>query len=300
MREIVRTRLAKDLGKYREAMISLIAGLLSVSSFCLSGAALAQSVPTDDLPGWDLTFTDDFNGDSLNETFWGRYSGPPTGPHSPLALWDPSHVVVQGGNLELQTYADPRFPGFWTSGGLALATLPQTFGKYLVRVRCEPAEGVACIGLLWPNDNNWPPEIDFFEDFGGDRQGTTASLHYDEDNKIIQRALEDIDTSEWHVLGVEWLPGTLNFTVDGRIWDTITHPGVPTVPMHLALQTQLFGDVGPSFTHRMQVDWVAVYAVGATAVPAPGSIGLMVAGVAALGLLRLGGRRSAFQVRKAL
>ena len=126
------------------------------------------AVPTGDLPGWTLGSTDDFLGTSLNLEEWHTYSGRPN--RAPLAQWDPSHVVVQDGLLELQTYQDPEYPGLWTSGGLKL-DLSQTSGKYLVRFRMDEGDGVAGISLLWPTDKSWPyeDEIDFAEDSGGDR-----------------------------------------------------------------------------------------------------------------------------------
>jgi myo-inositol-hexaphosphate 3-phosphohydrolase len=230
-----------------------------VTTVDLSPSGIA--VPTGDLPGWTLSFTDDFLGTSLNLEEWHTYSGRPNG--APLAQWDPSHVVVQDGLLELQTYQDPEYPGLWTSGGLKL-DLSQTYGKYLVRFRMDEGDGVAGISLLWPTDKDWPyeDEIDFAEDAGGDRSYTTSTLHYGTatDHHMVHRKTSG-DFSEWHTLGVEWLEGKLNYTLDGVVWAIVDDTHVPNIPMQMAIQTQTW-DVYPTTPPlvTMQVDWIAVYA----------------------------------------
>ncbi|CAF3950570.1 unnamed protein product [Rotaria sp. Silwood1] len=111
-------------------------------------------MPTTNLTGWTLAFSDDFSGSSLHYPSWFKYGG---------TLWDGSHVVVENGLLELQSYRDPKFNNTWKSGGVSTIQgygSNSTYGKYLVRQRVDPA-------LLWPSDNSWPPEIDFYEDGGG-------------------------------------------------------------------------------------------------------------------------------------
>jgi hypothetical protein len=49
------------------------------------------------------------------------------------------------------------------------------------------------------------------------------------------------DFTEWYVIGVEWTPGLLS--IDESVWDTVSDPGVPDVPMNLCLQAQTWADV---------------------------------------------------------
>jgi hypothetical protein len=94
-----------------------------------------------------MVFSDDFNGSALNSRAWGAYSGQPGG--DPGGLWDPSHVVVHDGVLELQTYRDPAHGNRWVSGGLSSArALKQTYGKCLIRFRMDPGFGISGIMLL--------------------------------------------------------------------------------------------------------------------------------------------------------
>jgi len=227
-----------------------------------------QHVPAHASSGWHRVFADDFSR-GFSGARWGRYAGRPTG--DPVGWWAPSHVVVRRGVLELTTYRDPRFGGRWVSGGVSNArSLKQTYGKYLVRFRVDAGRGVAFALLLWPVRDVWPPEIDFAEDGGtrGGRSAATATLHYGAHDSIVQRTVH-ADFSRWHVMGVEWLPGRLVYTIDGRRWATVRSRGVPDEPMELALQTQA-GTCGDAYAPcpdattpanvTMQVDWVVAYA----------------------------------------
>jgi beta-glucanase (GH16 family) len=219
-----------------------------------------------DLPGWRLALCDDFNGTSLDRSKWGAYHGQPRG--DPGGWWDPSHVVVHNGLLELRSYRDSRFGNRWVSGGMSSARgLKQRYGLYLVRFRVDKGHGIAAILLLWPSTGGWPPEVDFAEDGGGDRSRTTATLHYGQDNRLIQRSVT-ADFSKWHTIGVAWLPGRLIYLLDNRVWATVTSANVPNIPMEMDAQTQA-GTCGdrwapcpdsstPSHVN-MQLDWVAQY-----------------------------------------
>lgn len=217
---------------------------------------------------WRLVFFDDFSR-GLNRSRWGRYSGQPGG--DPGGWWAPSHVRVKRGILTLATYRDPTFGGRWASGGVSSApALKQTYGKYKVRVRIDRGRGVAFVALLWPSQGGWPPEVDFAEN-GGEtrsRDHITATLHFGPDNSQIQRTLWGHFT-RWHVLGVEWTPGSLTYTIDGRVWAAVHSRAVPAGPMELDLQTQT-GTCGDRFApcpdHSTparvdaEIDWVGAYA----------------------------------------
>jgi hypothetical protein len=236
-----------------------------VSSATPSGVAMPAGNP----PGWQMVFADDFAGASLNTKSWGPYEGQPGG--DPGGWWDPSHVVVHDGMVELQNYQDPILGNRWVSGGLSSArALKQTFGKYLVRFRMDKGNGIAGIALLWPSNGGWPPEIDFAEDGGGNRSNTSATLHYGSANDQVQRSVA-ADFSQWHTIGVEWTPGHLVYTLDGAVWATVANANVPAVPMELDLQTQA-GTCGDDWNPcadattpahvSMQVDWVVAYKIG--------------------------------------
>ena len=217
---------------------------------------------------WRLVFFDNFS-HGLKPLRWGRYAGQPGG--DPGGWWAPSHVVVRRGILTLATYRDPRFGGRWVSGGVSSApALRQTYGKYEVRFRLDRGKGVAFVALLWPANGGWPPEIDFAEN-GGEtpsRDHVTATLHFGRENSQIQRTRFG-NFTRWHVLGVEWTPDRLDYTIDGRVWSAVRSSTVPHEPMELDLQAQA-GTCGDQFAPcpdrhtpglvNADIDWVAAYA----------------------------------------
>ncbi|HEV7194824.1 MAG TPA: glycoside hydrolase family 16 protein [Pedococcus sp.] len=225
-------------------------------------------MPAGDVPGWHQVFADDFNGTSLDASKWNRYSGQPGG--DPGGWWDPRHVTVGNGLLALNGYKDPSDGGKWTTGGVSTSPgLSQTYGKYLVRFRLDSGVGIAHVILLWPSDGSWPPEVDFSEDNGANRQTDFGTLHYGANNSTIDSSLA-VDLTRWHTLGVEWTPGKLVYTIDGRNWATTTNANVPSVPMVLAMQTQAWAcgtstwEQCPNSTTpanvNMYVDWAVAYA----------------------------------------
>ena len=221
------------------------------------------AMPTAPVPGWREVFADDFTGSAVDPGSWYVYSGQPIG--DPGGWFDPTHVSVSDGELVISGYRDPD--GKWATGGMN-NRLALTYGKYLVRFRFEYGTGVAHAILLWPADNSWPPEIDFSEDNGGNRQTTWATMHYGATDIQIQRH-HAVDLAHWHTLGVEWTPGKLVYTLDGRSWATVHSAHVPSIPMQLCIQTQAWAVGDNRWEHgvdaatpvhvNLYVDWVVVY-----------------------------------------
>jgi beta-glucanase (GH16 family) len=227
-----------------------------------------EPMPVGNIPGWRQVFTDDFSGRALDPSKWRLYWGKPGG--DPAGWYDPRHVAVSHGMLVISAYRDRRDRGRWATGGLSSSPgLVQTYGKYLVRLRLDPGIGVGHAALLMPADNSWPPEIDFSEDNGSGRTGTLATLHYGKQDTHWDAFLGSVNLTQWHTLGVQWTPGKLQYTIDGRIWKTMAGSVVPALPMVLDLQTQTWPCSGtwgrcPNATTprvvRMYVDWVVAYA----------------------------------------
>jgi beta-glucanase (GH16 family) len=186
---------------------------------------------------WKRVFVEDFE-HGLDRSRWGAYSGQPGG--DPGGWWDPSHVRVEDGVLNLETYRDPSFGNRWVSGGVSSSHgLKQRYGKYLVRFRMDRGKGVAGVLLLWPVADVWPPEVDFAETGGvsEERDEMSATLHYGKDNHQLQRTVR-ADFTRWHTMGVEWTPGRLVYTLDGRPWTSVRSGHVPRIPMEMDIQAQ--------------------------------------------------------------
>jgi beta-glucanase (GH16 family) len=253
----------------RRALLATVLVALVGAGWAVASGPLASSRPPRQLAGLRRVLFDGFGGNRLNRRIWTPYTGRPGG--DPGGWWEPSHVVVRDGVLNLETSRDPRAGGRWVSGGVSSARgLEQRYGTYLVRFRMDSGKGVGGVLLLWPQVQHWPPEIDFAESGGdrADRADITATLHYAPGDQTIARTVHG-DFTRWHVMGVRWSPGRLVYTLDGRPWATVRSRHVPAERMELDLQAQA-GTCGDRYAPcpdattparvDLQVDWVAAYA----------------------------------------
>jgi beta-glucanase (GH16 family) len=131
---------------------------------------------------------------------------------------------------------------------------------------------ISNIALLWPVANVWPPEVDFYEDYGGTRSTFMATLHAgpNGNDSVLVQHRRAIDDTRWHTVGVEWTPTTISYTVDGATWEVVPSGAVPggghwpDQPMFLSIQSQNVGPAQPSGPiETMTVAWVAIYAPAA-------------------------------------
>jgi beta-glucanase (GH16 family) len=202
---------------------------------------------------WKLSFSDDFNGTQIDATSWSVYGA--NGPKGPHCWWD-KNVTVGGGMATLKVLPSSLCDGYSAAGMCACPVATQTYGKFEVRMKATVGNSKITF-LLW-GANQWPPEIDFAE-FPADgdgmlRQRYNQTLHYSSQNLMIH-TYNEADMTSWHTVGVQWSPGLIVYTLDGRTTDTITDH-VPSVKMWLALQTDGSADSTPAYTY---VDWVHVY-----------------------------------------
>ena len=209
------------------------------------------------LPGYELTYQNDFSGNTLPPG-WDVYTGIPGG--DPGGHFGSSHVVVGNGVLELNTFRDPAWHDRWVTGGLCQCQVSQRYGAYFVRSRVS-GPGPTEVELLWPTNNAWPPEIDFNET-GGSVSETTSSVHFGKLNNIVRDEV-NINMTAWHTWGVIWTPTSIIYTVDGRIWGEFKDAkDISAVPMTLDFEQRQECEEHrqcPSAPESMEIDWVAEY-----------------------------------------
>jgi len=238
-----------------------------------SGSDPSGQNPATSLAGYTLKYTQEFTGSSMPAN-WGAYLGTPGGESSSVAQWEPDMCTFSGGEAH-----------FMASGidscGMHYQGAPQEYGAWFARLQAnaEPAGQLFTdIFLLWPANNQWPPEIDVYED-EGDRSSTVATLwntvgnacgSSPSSNCLYQYTqtnggsggIANTDT-EWHTYGVEWTPSGVSWLIDGRVILTAPASAVkspaqqPALTMDMALQSENLQGSGTTSTYdSMNVDWV--------------------------------------------
>jgi beta-glucanase (GH16 family) len=222
---------------------------------------------TSEIPGYKLRDVTNFDSGTLPAN-WPIFSGAASGDSG--SQWATTHVTVSNRMLQLNTYQDPNFNDAWVSGGICQCNTSYTYGAFFVRSRMT-GPGPTQVEMLWPV-SGWPPEIDFNETYGGD-SATQATLHYTSSNIAIHKNI-DIDMTKWHTWGIVWTPLSIQYTVDGRVWGTISDPSIiPHRPMALHFQQQTWcasNYACPKSPQSTDINWVAAYS---STTPQPVAVG---------------------------
>lgn len=241
----------------------------------LLGSSLGAFAQTAFLPPlsegkeWKLTWSDEFEGATLDETKWNRL-----GDHVRKGgLWKKEDAYLSGkGTLVLRTKKDgDRYScgAIDTSG-----KFQQAFGFFVVRCTMPKAEGhwaafwlqtggVNTVG----NEGRDGTEIDIVEMPWRDGR-ITMNLHWDgygKDHKTAgaNRANMPELTKGFHEYALLWTPAEYVFYVNGKeVWRTKAG-GVSQVPQHIKL-TEEIGSWGGDITKAQlpdyfEADYVRVY-----------------------------------------
>lgn len=231
----------------------------STSTSTSTATPTPSPTSTTTAPKWIRTFRDDFNGTTVDKTKWGVYQGT-----SKLNA-HPENVTVKNGYLNLAT---TKVSGEWRGGGVSNArSFHQTYGKYEMRARLDPAKGTRGVSLLWPTGGGWPPEIDWFEIGGKNatRQGYLATNHYGAENNMDHLKIPG-DFTQWRLIRLEWSPQLLAFYIDNKFVGKLTGPNIPSRDMWMGLQTNVAQlateqpDATTPAVVNFQIDWIAAYA----------------------------------------
>ena len=177
--------------------------------------------------GWSIDYFEGFDS-SLEDLGWEHYGwGDPSVGHGAMGVMSRKNSFTQNGELIVRTqYQD----GQWSAGGASSAdAFAASRGRWEVRAKFPRGKGIGYAFLLWPQDERWPPEIDFAE---GRVNGPQVSGTYhwgdstEEGHKQDQRVFDNTDMGGWHTYGVIVEDDYIVFTFDGQEWGRITRDDV--------------------------------------------------------------------------
>lgn len=204
--------------------------------------------PTD--AKWKLSWSDEFDGKEIDRTKWDFDLG------NGFYNYDANQWISGWGNGELQYYTREPENAFLKDGMLHIraikesyqgsgytsaklktrkrdgtALFAQKYGKFEFRAKLPTGQGVWPALWMLPQDDKYGTwassgEIDVLEARGQDPTKILGTLHFGSrwPNNVQSSTdyiLPDKGTiADFHVYAVEWEPGEMRFSVDGKIYST--------------------------------------------------------------------------------
>lgn len=247
------------------------------------------------VPNWQLFWSDEFNGNQVDETVWSKvHHGNPANGEIQFYTPREENVVVSNGTLKLiarkETYTgqgpwmNEPVTRFYTSGKVETqGKLTFRYGKIEARMKLPRGKGTwPAFWMLGENlfdtGVGWPKcgEIDIME-HGQDFDNLGAAIHTESYNHTIgtQKTgtyiISDYDT-DFHIYGVEWSENKLSFHVDYNYYFSVTKDQLGSTesewpfdqPFWLIFNQAVGGAWGGSpddslYPHVTEIDWVRVY-----------------------------------------
>jgi beta-glucanase (GH16 family) len=236
-------------------------------------------------PDWTLSWSDEFDGGTLDPTKWTVDTGDSFGTgqedYDTARL---QNISLSGGNLVLTTRQESYSGASFTSGRIETSsTFSQAYGRFEARIQLPQGQGMWPAFWLLGDDyqtSGWPAcgEIDIMECRGAAPSTVLGSIHGPGGDSYTEGfTLQDGTTfaDGFHVFALEWVPGELRWYVDDQLYETQAADLLPASqtwvfdhPFFIILDLAVGGDFGGSvsasttFPQSMLVDYVRVYSNG--------------------------------------
>ncbi len=225
-----------------------------------------------DRPGWTLTWHDEFDTESVDETKWliadGHWSH-----NGELQYYAPDEVYMNEGGLRLRSRYNPYNGLEFTSGHIE-STYYQRYGRIDIRAKMPGTKGLWPALWLLPASRGWPPEIDILELLGHEPNTMYMSNHWGplrdgkspgELGQTRTAGFSGPDfTADFHVFSLEWTSDSLRWYVDD-VLRFVSTSGIPHEPMYLIMNTAIGGhwpgnpDGTTTFPQYHDIDYVRFY-----------------------------------------
>lgn len=258
--------------------MSLVISSLMVSSFIPTVTAKADT-------GWNLAWSDEFNGTSINTSNWKYESGGDGWGNNELEYYTnrSENARIENGNLVIEARKENYNGMNYTSARLKSQGLKNwTYGKVEARMKLPAGQGVwPAFWMLGENISqvSWPKcgEIDIMEHINNE-SAIHGTIHWDStgNNTHAQygAASPNIDVTQYHVYSIEWDASSIKWFVDGtqyleaNIANNINGTEEFHKPFFILFNLAIGGnwpgnpDGSTPFPAKMYVDYVRVYQHG--------------------------------------
>ncbi len=256
---------------------------------------------------WKLNWNDEFNEPSVDPTKWtydlGTGGSNPGWGNNELESYtkSPDNVKTENGDLVITAKKDSSEGANYTSARLKTEGLfSQKYGKFEIRAKLPTGKGLwPAIWMLPTNPKYgaWAAsgEIDIMELHGSDPSTVAGTIHYGAtwpSNVYTGKSYtlpNNGTAADWHTYGLEWTPGEISWTVDGKVYETqnnwyshglnqpadYAYPAPFDQPFHFLLNLAVGGnfdgnpDSSTQFPAQMKVDYVRAYKMAQTPTTQP-------------------------------
>ena len=251
---------------------------------------------------WTTTWSDEFDGGSLDRAVWNVRDGVVDGGENAYAFRDSEeNVYVEDGNLVIHTFEGEYLGRPATSGHVSTEDNVQFgYGRYEFRVKMPEGQGIFPALWMMGNDDLWPRtgEIDVLEmvgtgeadDWKGEKK-PIATFHYSGDAGEHVEAGGYTDEGwlytperislDYHIYAIEWEKDQLRWYFDDLLYLTVNvdtdalRNALQENPMYIRMNVALHGPGNYELPENMQeafmyVDYVRYMKPRSSAAPQNG------------------------------
>jgi beta-glucanase (GH16 family) len=255
------------------AIITVFVAFLA--SFHLAGQS---APPPAQLPGWTLTWHDEFDGPGIDSSKWEVLTRRDS-YNQEKQFYLPAQAAVADGLLRITSVLEPYEGKLYRSARLE-GRYEQSYGRFEIRAQIPTTQGIWPALWLLPRSARWPlgGEIDIMEHKGSEPHTVSSAYHFADKtgkHRYVTARYQAIDENgqaiRWpdgfHVYAAEWDSNQIRFYVDGVEHFRATSAEVPisSTPMHVVLNTAVGGnfdgdpDASTIFPQVHLIDYVRVY-----------------------------------------
>jgi hypothetical protein len=238
-----------------------------------AAAPVVPTMPTAVPAGFTRVFSEDFNTPaplgSFNAVYggvFGEYDGSQS--TNGFTKYDSTKVLyVQNGSLYYYLHSE-------NGQSYAAAPQPWKFKSFLygqvgmsVRLDYSTGPGYKIAFLLWPATNQWSNEVDFPEvdpDFTVPVRAVSLNTTAAKGSHTFSGASNTgvlLTDNNYHTFLLDWEPGKMTASIDGKVVENFPAKSIPTQPMRLSLQAEGWihqGSIPASTTDILEVPWVYI------------------------------------------
>ncbi len=243
-----------------------------------TGSAPQPTTPPNptSIPGWNLVWSDEFNGPTVNTGNWSFQTGCSGWGNGEWEDYtNGANTSFQSGVLVIEARMKP---------GAALGNCGMTstrmntsgkrswlYGKMEARIAIPMGQGVWPAFWMMGNTGTWPSngEIDIMEHINSTTVNV-GTLHWNNGGHQSSGASVNVSNmTGYHIYGIEWDASQIKFYVDGNFYNTINISSIPQPAFHQPsyfLLNLAIGGAWPGYPNstnimpaRYYIDYVRVY-----------------------------------------